>query len=69
MTQFMGQYFNILVLDVEAIFDHLSRKQVIIKCFKNIRCNPYILVSKFEFNLVITAVAEFCVIYKIRKQT
>ena len=67
MTQFMAQYFNILSVGIGSIFDHLSR--VIINCFKNIRYNPYILIFKFGLNLIITAVAEFCVMYKIRKQT
>ena len=67
--QFMAQYFNILSVGRGGIFDHLSRIKVIIKCFKNIRYNPYILVLKFGLNLIITAVAEFCVTYKIRKQT
>ena len=60
MTQFIVQYFNILRVERGSIFDHSSRKKVIIKCFKNIRCNPYILVLKFGFNLIITAVAELC---------
>ena len=68
MTQFIAQYFNILSVGRGNIFDHLSRKKLIIKCFKNIRCSPYILVLKFGLNLIITAVAEFCVMYKIKKQ-
>ena len=59
--QFMAQYFNILSVGCGIKFLTIkAEKEGDYKVLQNIKCNPYILVLKFGFNLIITALAEFC---------
>ena len=59
------------MLDIETIFDHLSRKNVIMNKVlqKHNRRKPYIQVLKFGFNLIMIAVVEFSVIYLQDEET